>query len=173
MKKLLISVLIIFIVFLITGCADKEPQKEALPQKTAKPSAEQKPLESTTASPAKETAIVAVGYEYNPHGRRDPFASLAAKQEALDKKKGTTPLEQDDLGTVRLIAIVWSGKEHIAMITLPDGKSYTVKQGMRLGLDGGIVEKITRDTVVVRQYLKDKKVKPKELILRLRTEERG
>lgn len=173
MKKNLISVLIIFIVFLLTGCADKQPQKVDAPQKTAKPSAEQKLPDGTAVSPAKETSLVAIGYEYNPQERRDPFNSLIAKQETVDKKKDATPLEQEDIGTFRLIAIVWSGKEHVAMITLPDGKSYTVKKGMRLGLDGGIVYDITKDMVVVRQYLKDKKAKPKDLILRLRTEEQG
>lgn len=173
MKNILISVLILLIAFLITGCAD-EPQKAALPQKTAKPSVEQKLPDSTTTSPAKETSIVAVGYEYNPQGRRDPFVSLIIKAE-LDKKKGATPLEQDELTAFRLTAIVWSGSQHYASITLPDGKSYTVKKGMKLGLDGGIIEEITKDTVVVRQYLKDKKgtLKPKDLILRLRMEEQG
>ncbi len=173
MKKILISVLIICIAFLITGCDDKQPQKVVNPQKTAKPLVEQKLPDEAAGSPAKETALVAIGYEYNPQERRDPFNSLIAKQDTSDKKKGTTPLEQDDLGTVRLIAIVWSGKEHVAMITLPDGKSYSVKKGMKLGLDGGVVYEITKDMVVVRQYLKDKKAKPKDLILRLRMEEQG
>lgn len=170
MKKFLISILILLVALLIAGCADKEPQKVVPPIKPAKPLAEQKPSDTTS---AKEPVMSSVGYEYNPHGRRDPFTSLIVKQEAVDKKKGVTPLEQDDLGTFRLTAIVWSGSQYYALITLPDGKSYTVKKGMRLGLDGGIVEDITKDTVLVRQYLKDKKVKPKDLILRLRTEEQG
>lgn len=169
--KNIFLMLILLIAFLISGCADKEPQKVALPQKTA----EQKLPDSTTTSPAKEAAIVAIGYEYSPHDRRDPFTSLIAKQDTADKKKGATPLEQDDLATFRLTAILWSGSQHYALITLPDGKSYTVKKGMKLGLDSGTVEDITKDTVVVRQYLKDKKgaLKPKDLILRLRTEEQG
>lgn len=174
MKNILISVFTLLIAFLITGCAD-EPQKVVLPQQTANPSAGQKLPDSSTASPAKETAIVATGYEYNPHARRDPFTSLIVKQEIADKKKGATPLERDELTALRLTAIVWSGSQHYALITLPDGKSYTVRKGMKLGLDGGIVEDITKDTVVVRQYLKDKKgtLKPKDLILRLRMEEQG
>lgn len=168
-----ICFIIFLTIFLLTGCAEKEEQKVVLPQKVAKPSGEQKPTDSTTATQTKETAISAIHYEYNPQGRRDPFKSLIAKAEQ-DKKKGATPLEQDEIAVFSLKAIVWSGKEYFAMITLPDGKSYTVKKGMRLGLDGGIVHEITKDSVIVRQYLKDRKdAKPKDIILRLRVEEQG
>ncbi len=172
MRNILIA-LISFIAFLAVGCADQEPQKVVLPQKTVKPHAEQKSSDIAPAISTKEKAIAPFGYEYNPQGRRDPFASLIVKQEALEKKKGATPLEQDEIDTLRLTAVVWRGYEYHALITLPGGKSYTVKRGVRLGLDGGVIYDITKDAVVVRQYLKDRKgnLKPKDLILRLRMEE--
>jgi Tfp pilus assembly protein PilP len=53
---------------------------------------------------------------------------------------------------------------------LPDKKSYTIKEGMVLGLYGGKVEKITKDTVVIREFIKDYRgnLKPKDTILKLR-----
>ncbi len=174
MKNIFTITLILLSLLLITGCADKEPQKGALPQKADKPSAEKKAPDAVSKSEEKVTAGIPIGYEYNPQGRRDPFKSLVAK-ETDDKKKGATPLEQDDIIAIRLTAIVWSGAQHHALITLPDGKSYTVRKGMRIGLDGGVVESITKDTVVVRQHIKDKKgtFKSKDFILRLRAEEQG
>ncbi len=164
---------ILLFVFLISGCADTDPQKIAVPQKTSKPSGEQKPPESKLESSTKELSPTVIGYEYNPQGRRDPFKSLIVKAEQ-EKKKSASPLEQDEIAVLSLKAIVWSGKEYFAMITLPDGKSYTVKKGMRLGLDGGVIYDITKDSVIVRQYLKDRKdAKPKDIILRLRVEEQG
>lgn len=173
MKKVFASTIILFIIFLICGCADQQPQKVVTPQKIVKPTPQTKPGETVSGQPL-EPPSAAIEYQYDPRGRRDPFASLIVR-EPLEKKKGVGPLEQEDIGSLRLIAVVWSGNQYHAMITLPDGKSYTVKRGMKLGIDGGVVYDITKDAVVVRQYLKDKKgtLKPKDLILRLRTEEQG
>lgn len=172
MRNILIT-LIFSLAFFIAGCAEQETQKVVIPQKISKPQTEQKTPEQATMPPTTDKMITSSSYEYNPLGRRDPFKSLIVKKEAEEKKKGATPLEQDELNILRLTAIVWSGAEYHALITLPDGKSYTVKKGMRLGLDGGVIHDITKDSVIVRQYSKDKKstLKPKDTILRLRLEE--
>lgn len=178
MKKISAGKIIVFIIllssiWLISGCAEHEPQKVAPPQKVAKPTPETKASDAVSEQP-KDPSASAIGYEYNPQGRRDPFVSLIVR-DIPEKKKGVVPLEQDDIKTFRLVAIVWSGDQYHAMITLPDGKSYTLKKGMRIGMDGGTVESITRDSVVVRQLIKNKSgvLKPKDTILRLRTEDEG
>ena len=52
---------------------------------------------------------------------------------------------------------------------LPDKKTYTISEGMTLGLQGGKVYKINKDTVVIREYVKDYKgeIKPRDSILKL------
>jgi Tfp pilus assembly protein PilP len=52
---------------------------------------------------------------------------------------------------------------------LPDKKSYTITEGMTLGLQGGKVVKITKDSVVIREYIRDYRgeMKPRESILKL------
>jgi len=172
MKKFFASSILLMI-SLIAGCADTEPKKVVAPHKVTKPTSETK-VKDAAPAPPKEPSMAIVGYDYNPQGRRDPFTSLILK-DVSEKKKGVGPLEQDDIKTFRLIAIVKSGDQYHAMITLPDGKSYTVRKGMKIGIDGGTIESITKDSVVVRQLMKDKTgvLKPKDIILRLRTEDEG
>ena len=113
-------------------------------------------------------------YTYNAKDRRDPFLSLVTiTTKKLPKKKGVTPFESYDVDQIALLAIAWDEQKHYALIMLPDKKSYTITEGMKLGLYGGKVEKITNDKVIIREYIKDYKgdLKTKDSILKLRTEE--
>jgi type IV pilus assembly protein PilP len=119
---------------------------------------------------AKET------YVYNPQGRRDPFLSIiaAAKKEREQKRpKGLVPLEDYDISQFSLVAIIWSKEAYRALVGLPDGKYYTVLEGASLGLHGGKVKRITQDSVIVREYIRDYKghLRAEDTVLRLREEE--
>lgn len=169
MKKVSLT-LVLILIFLFTGCTGQEPRVVDMP-KPIKPSHEQTAQYAPTQTEIKEVSSQSIGYDYNPVGKRDPFKSLIVIKEEKEKKSGVSPFEQE-ISSFRLVGVVWDGKEYFASITLPDGKSYTVKKGMRLGLEGGIVHEITKDSVIVRQYEKHKKeLKPKDIILRLRMEE--
>jgi Tfp pilus assembly protein PilP len=52
---------------------------------------------------------------------------------------------------------------------LPDKKTYTVTVGMTLGIQGGKVQKITKDSVVIREFIRDYRgdIKPRDSILKL------
>jgi len=56
---------------------------------------------------------------------------------------------------------------------MPDTKSYTIRKGMTLGLNNGKVIDITKDSVFIREQIKDYKgqTKSKDTILKLRKEE--
>jgi Tfp pilus assembly protein PilP len=58
-------------------------------------------------------------------------------------------------------------------VAAPDGKSYSVSEGTTIGLYHGKTRRITRDSVVVSELLKDYrgKVKPKSTVLKLHPEE--
>lgn len=109
-------------------------------------------------------------YTYESKGRRDPFLSLVTitKQKPI-KKKGASPFESYDVNEIKLLAIAWDENKHYALIMLPNGKAYTITEGMTLGLEGGKVTKINKDSVVVREYIKDYKgdLKPRDSILKL------
>ncbi|MBI5187560.1 MAG: pilus assembly protein PilP [Nitrospirae bacterium] len=113
-------------------------------------------------------------YAYEAKGKRDPFLSLViVSREKPIKKKGVSPVENYDVEELKLIAIAWDKEKYYALIMLPDNKFYTVTEGMILGLYGGKVQEITRDTMIIREYVKDYRgdTKSKDTILKLRKEE--
>ena len=167
-KSLSIIVLLSLVGFV--GCKDKPV--------TPRQSIAEKPAAAGSAVPAavqkEEPKVEKEIYVYDPKGRRDPFMSLAQVAKVKpQRKKGASPTENFDVDEIKLIAIAWDSQQHYAMITLPDNKSYTIRKGMSLGLYGGQVIEITRDSMLIREQVKDYKgqLKTKDTILKLRKEE--
>ncbi len=115
-------------------------------------------------------------YNYDPKGRRDPFLSIIelTKQKIKGRKKlSMSPIENYDLTDFKLIGTVFNGKGYYASILLPDGKAYTVREGMKLGLYGGKITEIISDQLTVREETFDfrgNKIE-KDIVLKLRKEE--
>jgi type IV pilus assembly protein PilP len=150
------------------GCTGKNhPAKKPVVSKS-RASAVQAPE-----APKPEERAEQQVYVYDAKGRRDPFMSLVvvAKQRPTVRKKAN-PIESYDVTEIRLSAIVWDKQHYYALITLPDKKSYTIKKGMTLGLYGGKVQDISRDSVLIREQIKDYKgqLKTKDTLLKLRNE---
>lgn len=114
-------------------------------------------------------------YKYASSDRRDPFAPLITSKDGDGKLKGATPLESYEVSEFKLIGVVWSSKGYVAQVVVPDGKSYSLREGARLGPHGGTVVKITKDTVTIRENVRDYRgiLKPKDTLLKLRLEEQG
>lgn len=123
---------------------------------------------------AEETTKTSTAYEYTAGAKRDPFIPLIIKADTKPQK-GLIPIESYEVSEFKLIAILWDKTKYYAVITLPDGKSYTIKEGMKLGLYGGKAYKITKDSVIIREQVRDYKgaLSPKDTILKLRREEEG
>jgi Tfp pilus assembly protein PilP len=121
---------------------------------------------------AEETTKSSTVYEYTAGAKRDPFMPLVFKAEAKPQK-GLIPIESYEVSEFKLIAVLWDKTKYYAVITLPDGKSYTIKEGVKLGLHGGHVYKITKDSVIIRERVRDYRgvLSPKDTILKLRREE--
>lgn len=152
------------------GCKKEAPKKpEAQKVKPVEP-------RKDVAKP-EEKKVEIETYTYNPAGRKDPFLSIieaSKKERELEKKKkATKPTEAFDVNDIKIIAIAWEKDRYYAMVRLPDGKYFTLKEGMTIGLYGGRVIKIDPNTVVVREFIKDYKgdIKPRDIILKLRKEE--
>jgi len=120
-------------------------------------------------------------YEYKAVKKRDPFAPLVVKEapkevkkEDVRPKRGALPLESYDVSTFKLIGILWNKIGYYAVVVLPDGKSYNIKEGTKLGLHDGKVFKIAKDSVIIREQKRDYKgvLIPKDTMLKLREEER-
>lgn len=112
------------------------------------------------------------GYRYRAEGRRDPFRSLLARgvdRPAADSRPTGLPGVMIDETTVK--GIVLSGTTLVAMISAPDGRTYTAHVNDEL-YDGS-VKAITTATVVFLQDVDDplSTVKEREVTRYLRTPE--
>ena len=162
---------IITTLLILPACGGQQPAVSKKPE-AAKP----QPVTnaSQTTAPQAEIKVEKEVYAYEPKGRRDPFTSLVeVKSTAKKLSKGASPIESFDVEEIKLIAIAWDRQQAYAMVTLPDNKSFTIRKGMTLGLYGGKVTEINRDSVVITEQVKDYKgqIKTKDTILKLRKEE--
>jgi Tfp pilus assembly protein PilP len=164
MKKLIYLFLITLLALSFGGCGKDKPAVKTPAVEKVRPAESIKGKEPEEAKKPEQEE-----YNYDAKGRRDPFLPLVetTKQKPI-RKKGASPFESYDIGEIKLLAIAWNSK-HYALIMLPDKKSYTITEGMTLGLQGGKVVKITKDSVVIREYIRDYRgeMKPRESILKL------
>ena len=164
MKKTAYFFLIILLIF-CAGCKKEEPavQKPEAQQVIPAQTPEEK-------NKSQEEKIAWETYQYDAKGKRDPFLSLLAKErQKRVKKTGASPFESYEIDDMELLAIAWDKNKSYALMRFPDRKTYTVTEGMTLGLQGGKVQKITQDTVLIREFIKDYRgdSKPRDVILKL------
>jgi type IV pilus assembly protein PilP len=119
---------------------------------------------------------------YSGKDKIDPFVSfikireyelMQAAKKAKQEKKATTPLETVDVYSLKLIGIVEQGEgASLAMVELPDGKSYLIRPGMTIGLYDGVVTSIGNEQLVVEEDVIDVfgEAKKRTINLRLRQE---
>lgn len=108
--------------------------------------------------------------EYDSKGRVDPFIPLLSEKPVpMDPGAGDnkpkrilTPLEKLDLSQIKLVAVVRLKGRAIAMVEESSGKGYEVGIGTYMGRNGGQVSSINPEGIVVKEYVKDYKGKPKE-----------
>ncbi len=108
-------------------------------------------------------------YTYDPGGRPDPFKSVLVRGDQKNTRF-LPPLQQRDVSEMRLIAIVWGELGKMAMLQLPDGKGYSVKEGTKVGPNDGVIKKITFNEVIVRERFMDifGEKQTREVVLELR-----
>ena len=165
---ILLAILIMF-----SGCSE-QPLNPVQQTPVSKASTEVK-QESPESASVAGTGVAEdghSGYNYIPAGRRDPFRSLIL---GLKEKKvaGLTPLQLRSLGELKVIGIMWEGKSYVAMIETPDSKGYLVREGVLIGPDGGVVRKITAESVMIEEVFTDfhGRKKTKKTVLGLRPKE--
>jgi type IV pilus assembly protein PilP len=156
------------------GCSDS-PKAPAVPaaQPAKQPivAAPPKPVSSQTEAEKEPGAV----YAYNPKGRRDPFMPLVVREEKKAQRADRPPLERYNLTEFKLTGIVWGGFGYNAMFEGPDGKGYFVRAGTNIGQNGGVIKKITKDSIVIEEKFKTftGAVQRKEIIIQLRKKQEG
>lgn len=131
---------------LLCGCEKEQPPApKAPPKATAKPPA-------PAAAVAPVPPPVEVKYVYSAEGRRDPFVPLIGKKIAAFSEN---PLESFDLYQFKLKGLIVGLGEPKAVVVAPDGKSYILKKGMRIGKNNGVIREITRERILIEEQYQD------------------
>jgi len=140
--------------FLLAGCGGDTESTRAAGAKKKKPTAKKSATEKSMVVDADEKS--APDYRYDPLGKRDPFMSpLAMLGPIEDEDSPITPLQRYDVKQFRLNGVITGLKIPSAMVRSPDGKSYILKIGTKIGKNGGRVVRITDDGVSVEEILTD------------------
>lgn len=113
---------------------------------------------------------------YNPLGKIDPFEplfkdepELAPSESKREKRVPRTPLENIDLGQLKLVGVILASSGNRALVQEASGKGYIIKEGTYIGVNSGKVTEIKDDRVIVEEEIEDVVGKPtirnKELVL--------
>jgi type IV pilus assembly protein PilP len=113
-------------------------------------------------------------YTYDPTGRRDPFKPLIAAKGPTPvpepERMTCPPLQDFELASLKLIAIVWGELGRKAMLKAPNGRGYAVTENMQVGSHCGRVRRIDPHALFIEERRKDAEgnVSTEEVIIRLR-----
>jgi len=88
-------------------------------------------------------------YNYNPIGKRDPFASFI-QTDSPPEVSADAPLQRFEVAELTVTGIVW-GDNPKAMVLAPDNSVHVVQMGTYVGRYWGRVTEITTDSIVVRE----------------------
>ena len=132
------------------------------------------PAMTTATAPGASTPPMdsAEGYSYDPKSRRDPFQSLTKMIKSASLQSQMPPLQRVQISDMKLLGIMWGGYGYFGLIQTPEGKGYTVKEGMLLGTNNGVIKTITDKAIIVAEPTLDiagrKSTKEVEILLRPR-----
>lgn len=123
--------------------------------------------------PAAPAAPAPEPFTYDPAGRRDPFVSLLSRGIEPATGKKLTGLAGLTTAEVMLRGVMQSRNSYVALLSGPDGKTYSARVNDRL-LDG-VIRSVTPQGIVIMQEVNDplSLVKQREVRKGLRTAEDG
>jgi len=99
--------------------------------------------------------IVEDTFRFDPTGKRDPFQPFDFSARPKNPN-ASTPLEQYDLGQLRLTAVLADQiKGATGIIEDQVGKGFNVKIGTRIGINSGVIVSIEKDRLKILETEKD------------------
>jgi hypothetical protein len=103
---------------------------------------------------------------------RDPFRPFTLDLKPLATSQPKTPLEQYDVGSLKLVAVIWNTQHPRAMVEDASGLGYTIDVGTPIGRNQGVVKRIEPDAVIVEEEFVDfyGEQKKNDVVLKLETE---
>jgi type IV pilus assembly protein PilP len=150
MKRYVLLMASLLALALLGGCEKDQTSAPATsPKASAKPPAKAV-VPPTTAVPLPQP--VEEKYIYQVEGRRDPFVPIIGKKVAAFSEN---PLESFDLPQFKLKGLIVGLGEPKAVVVAPDGKSYILRKGMRIGKSNGVIREINRERILVEESYQD------------------
>jgi Tfp pilus assembly protein PilP len=156
----------------LTACTVEEPVHPEAPMATRRPGA------PAPAVPVPSPASEDEGLTYDLSDRRDPFKPLIATSRGADPgdnqvKPHCPPMQEFELASLKVVAIVWGELGRKAMLKAPNGRGYSVTEDMLVGRNCGRIRRIESNAVVIEDTRRDTegKVLQEEVVIRLRERE--
>jgi type IV pilus assembly protein PilP len=143
----------VFIFSGMVGCSE-EPSSS---QQSKKTTAVKTPAKKQVSAPAVKAEVEKeVAFVYTTEGRRDPFVPLSRIRKPLGKtEEPATPLQKYDLIQFKLVGVIVGKGEPKAMVVAPDGKSYILAEGVKIGKNNGVIISISTEAVRVEEKYYD------------------
>ena len=132
--------------------AAKKTLQQAIGEKTAPSS---KAASNDLTVPPRQAERPAAE-RFSPDGKRDPFQPMTLQTKTSSRpRENLSPLEQLELGQLKVTGIVWDIQEPKAMIEDNAGLGYIAKVGTPIGSNEGKIKAIYRNEVVVEEFYSD------------------
>jgi Tfp pilus assembly protein PilP len=113
--------------------------------------------------------------EYQVIGVRDPFqpfAGINPGEKGQGGDKGPDALQRISISEVYVVGVILS-KQNRALIQDSSGMGYIITEGTLLGENNGIVTKVAKEGITIKQHFKDYmgRITTREVVLALKKEE--
>jgi len=137
----------------LLGCSE-EPSSSPQVKQTTKVSTP--PAKPVAVPDVEQDAPKHAEFVYVTEGRRDPFVPLTRiRRPVTETTEPETPLQSFDLNQFRLVGVIIGKGASKAMVVAPDGKSYVLGKGIKIGKNNGVVIEINSDAVRVEEKYYD------------------
>jgi Tfp pilus assembly protein PilP len=164
----LLSVLLVGVLFAFSGCNQPSTGTTGQPQHRMT----KKKAEVVTPVLVQEEEKKP---EYQVIGVRDPFqpfAGINPGEIGQGGDNGPDALQRISISQIYLVGVIIS-KQNRALIQDSSGMGYIITEGTLIGENNGIVTKIAKDSVTIKQHFKDYmgRITTREVVLALKKEE--
>jgi type IV pilus assembly protein PilP len=143
-------------VFIFAGLFGCTEEPSPAPQPPHQSVAVQTPPATPAPSPEIKEEKQVADFNYVTEGRRDPFVPLSKIRSPFEAPaEPSTPLQTYDLTQFRLVGVIVGKGAPKAMVAAPDGKSYVLAKGVKIGKNNGVVTEISSNAILVKEKYYD------------------